>query len=293
MTDIPPLEQLRKDIGAPLVNWRPTRDGSETIELHKKLKDGMIITSPSDIAVGPIGLLTHYGEQIIIYIKDTQDLKSTLENKPEESRRIHVAECETIEEMRKIGRFARYVMSNRKDGKVPADWYDPDTDQKGTVDAALKICKNCLTLLNYRCYQTQPDGTHTSVEIKFNIWREFSLEEFFLDHTTLIYQWPLQRDVFTPLNLRPDDWGRISERHRLQGGRKCEKCGVCIKGISGALHVHHINGMVNNNSPKNLMVLCALCHAEQRFHKNRVKISQKLRRAIEAERKLQNITFSA
>ena len=233
-------------------------------ELHKGVE-----IKPSEIAIGPGGLLTHAGEQVLLYIKDTQSSQWTLENEPEKSRRFHIADCDTLQGMKAAGRFERYVVTNRSDGSFLVDWLDPDTRQRGETEAALKVCKNCLGTLDYRGYRTSENrlpSADGSILSKTELWSAFSIAEFLRDYATFFPINPGRRAEHAKINEYVEGWSRISKNRREQANWCCEECSVDLSDARGALHCHHRSGVVTDNAPSNLRVLCALCHAEQPGH---------------------------
>src|SRR5690606_1660121 len=124
------------------------------------------------------GLLSYQGEQILLYIKDTKQPKDILINEPEKSRRFHIAECATLEEMRRKNRFDRYHIANRIDGKFLCSWFNAETGAYGEVEASLKVCKNCLSTLNWENY------TNINYERKKAVWNAFDIPEFLREYET-------------------------------------------------------------------------------------------------------------
>jgi len=272
----PELERLMKLMGAPKSNWKigsphidPTRS-----RLLAELRDGIEITGLDKIDVRPGKLLSHNGEQVVIYIKDTRSSKMTLVEFPEKSRRIHVAECEKIMEMRENGRFQRYVFTNRDDGKFLADWFERETREQGSIDAALKICKYCLRELNYCGYASADRRSERNT-----IWQSFHISDFFRDYQTFFAHLPSRKDTAANLNAYVEDWPLISADRRRIAGWKCDRCHVELSKLKRALHCHHKSGDVTDNSNENLSVLCAICHAEQPYHQH-MKVPSDLRQKI-------------
>lgn len=289
--DFPELRFQRDAIGGSLSDWRIGQNPLEPRGvLLEELGVGIEIDL-GDVSTGPGRLLTYKGEQILLYIKDTRSSLWTLRNEPENSRRFHVADCRTLERMRNERRFERFVATNRTDGLFLADWLDPDSGARGQAEAALKVCKDCLSVLNWRGYErpgdrlARSDGT---LQGKSDIWSEFSILEFLMEYSTFFRNKPSRRDTAAALNLYVSDWPSISERVRRAAKWRCEKCKVDLSQYPGMLHCHHENGVVTDNSDANLRVLCALDHAEQPGHQH-MKVSETVRRKIKELRVRQGI----
>lgn len=60
------------------------------------------------------------------------------------------------------------------------------------------------------------------------------------------------------------DWKAIAQRIRGRDEWTCQLCGKCRDRWGGLLHVHHIDSDKLNNSPTNLISLCATCHPRGR-----------------------------
>ncbi len=289
----PELERQREQIGAPLSNWRAdSGDLDPRKALLADLTKGIEIKI-GDIDVGPGHLLSYKHEQVILYIKDTRSSHWTLQNEPEKSRRFHVAECSTLEDMRRQGRFERYVITHRMDGLFSVDWFDPGTGERGETEAALKVCKNCLRTLNWRGYKQSEDRLqlHNGEKQRKNaIWESFAIPEFLMEYSTFFRAKPSRRDSAALLNMYAEDWPHISEQKRRAAKWCCERCKVNLSAHPGLLHCHHRSGVVTNNSSHNLEVLCAVCHAEQPYHQH-MRIKEQ-RRLILSERAKQGVRLS-
>ncbi len=289
----PELDAQREKMGAPLSAWEI---GASNLNPREKLLadlDRGIEIALEDIEAGPGGLLTYKGEQVLLYIKDTRSSLWTLTNEPEKSRRFHVAECQTLDSMRNEGRFERYVVTNRMDGMFLVDWLDPETRERGETEAGLKVCKNCLKTLNWRGYEhtesrMQIAGKAPQRKSESEIWKSFSINEFLMEFSTFFRTKPKRKHTDAPLNEYVADWPRISERKRREAKWSCQRCGVELSDHPGLLHCHHKSGVVTDNSPSNLEVLCALDHAAQPGHQW-MKVAAKSSQIIKAARVQQGI----
>ena len=119
------LEQQRQKIGAARSQWSINAAPITPRDtLLAELKEGIVVKNIKDIKVVHGKLLSYKGEQILLYIRDTGKDRFTLENSPENASRFHIADCRTLEKMRKDGRGERYVFTNRTDGQFKVDWKD-------------------------------------------------------------------------------------------------------------------------------------------------------------------------
>ena len=242
----------------------------EREELRQELQQGKEISDLGEVESRD-GLLIHKDEQIVLYIKDTRQNKYTLLHYPEEAKRFHVAECHTIREMRWKGRFDRYVVTTRQDGKFLVEAIDSDEE----FEAPLRVCKNCLTHLDWKGYARSRSD---------KLWRGFSLQDFFAEFTTFFSSKPRYTDRTAPPGGYTRNWPRLADAIKRKRGWRCDECGVNLSKHRSLLHGHHKNGVTSNNRLENIAVLCLLCHSEQPYH-GRVKASDAQRELIESLRK--------
>jgi len=277
------LETLKRRMGASDSSWSLAKSGLSPRSSRLAALNTGIDLDLADVEVGPGGILIHDGEQIVVHIKDTQKSKETNLHNPEDSVRFHLADCRTLQDMRRKGRYERYVASRRMDGFFKVDWRDHITKKSGEVEAALKVCKNCLDALDYEQYSSKKSSRNM-------IWTEFSIDTFFRDYSTFFPFTPSRTDNTALVDRYIKDWPRISRSTRNARGWTCECCRVNLNKNEDRklLHVHHRNGVKTDNSDKNLEALCALCHNNRPMHGHmRVNPSQKTR--IELRRVEQGI----
>lgn len=204
------------------------------------------------------GILNYKGYQVMLYIPDQGDgIKEVLID-GQQGRKIHVAECSTLEHMRQTGRFGRYDVISRIDGKFPVFGNDYGTGEKISSEAALGVCKNCLKVLNYMGYESH------GAQKKREIFSAFSFEKFFEVYSSYFKSLPSGK-ANTSSNYT-SDWASISSKLRAELDYTCEQCGVNLKTNPKLLHVHHVNGVKADNSRANLRALCADCHKKQPHH---------------------------
>ena len=243
------LEAMRERMGAPLSSWTPqTRYKAVWKPFEKEV-------TPSQVnPIGSDGLLAHEGQQVILYIRSTRRDRQTLLNEPIKSPRFHIAECRTLEEMRRDNRFQRYVATNRTDGAFKVEVTDWRTRAMEEIDTELYVCKNCLDrlgLVNDRAS-----------------WPVFSIPGFFRGHETFFSELPQHTDITAPEGRYPWNWSHISRIYKTQGNWVCEACGVNLADNKhqSLLHCHHKNGVVTDNGSENLQALCVECHNKEPGH---------------------------
>ena len=241
--EFPELDAVRQRMGAPLSSWG--LEPPPPIEIEMTAIDEV---KP----IGPGGPLVYKGKQVLLYIKDTRLDRDILLNDPRNSRRFHIAECKTLEKMRRRNRLDRYVATNRTNGIFNVEATDQDTRNIEALEAELYVCKNCLDTIDL---QQERDK-----------WPEFSISGFFRDHETFFHTLPSHTDATAPPGGYSPDWGDISARHRQRARWICEGCGVNLAENRGLLHCHHKDGVTSNNNSKNLQALCVECHAKQPGH---------------------------
>lgn len=203
------------------------------------------------------GLLSSNGAQIVLYIPDqTQNIDRVLVDGGA-GRRVHVADCITLEDMRIKNRFQRYRAVVNITGNFEVFGFSRAQQVAIEGEASLQVCKNCLKHLNYRGYATEPRR-------QGEIHRTFNLREFFAEHSTLFRYLPkefIERKVGYA-----KDWASISEKYRASMGYTCEQCTLNLARHKYLLHAHHIDGNKHNNHEKNLKALCADCHRKEPLH---------------------------
>lgn len=240
----------------------------ELVVLFEKLKKekGIPVSDLSDVE--PInGLLSYKGYQIILYIQDHthHTHRNMFEEAIEdgsEGNKFHVAECKTIQNMRFIKRFERYVITNNQSGKFTITGRNDERRE-----AELQVCRNCLEKLNYAGFRDLKNESK-----KGDIVKEFHLPIFFETYASCFSTLPSRRagvrEDYT------DDWLEVSWSYRKKQNFTCEKCRVNLKQLDHhklfhtLLHTHHKSGVKTRNREENLQALCAYCHSRQPGHQH-------------------------
>lgn len=235
--------------------------GAEDLDVvFEDLKKGIVVDLSDIESIN--GVLSWQGHQIIIWIQDHSHRNMFEEAIKDGSKgnRFHVAECHTIEMMRSINRFERYVIpvTNNPSGEF---FITGENYEEGTAE--LQVCRNCLKELNYKGYRNLEDESK-----KADIVKEFHIPKFFKTHDSYFSTLPSHRaGASTYYTL---DWGKVSEEHKEKQNFICEGCGVNLSQPDHRklLETHHKNGRKNENSEDNLQALCVDCHSSQPLHQH-------------------------
>jgi hypothetical protein len=258
--DLSALHRAVAPLGKVVTDFSITSRADELVSIGSHLIKGLILGK--DIQLGDIdgsnGILNYDGHQVMLYIPDQGDEIQFVLEDGKLGRRIHVAECSTLDFMRETGRFKRYDVISRIDGLFPVFGRNFKLKQDLEGEADLGVCKNCLKILNYKGYATQ------SYAIKNQVFSDFSFEQFFEVYSSYFKSLPASSNNIS--SNYTADWPSISAKLRSELNYTCEQCGVELKSDSKLLHTHHINGNKVDNGPDNLRVLCADCHKKQPHH---------------------------
>ena len=240
-------------MGAKLSDWEINPGAKKSI---KTIEVNLSPDSISDVTqLGENAPLHINGKQVLLYIKDTNLDLDIILNNPTESRRFHIANCQTLQSMLKDGRHKRFVATNRSIGKFLVDAKERFSNEiTKDVEATLYVCKNCLKALNLM------------TEKEF--WPEFSIDGFLRDYETFFPFCSEYTDITSPPSGYTKNWVTIRDSAKTKMNYTCEECGVICRDSKTRrlIHCHHIDGVKFNNKPTNLRVLCAVCHWRQPGH---------------------------
>ena len=226
------------------------------IEFDKELSSSGVEINLEDLAPEQ-GLLSVKGRQVLLFIPDHSFRISDVLQKPYTGNKFHIADCSVLKKMRDRKRFERYKVTNNLSGVF--DIYGSNSFGR-TVEgkAELNVCKMCLNQLNYK------GAANAGVEFRNNVVKQFDIAEFFSVYSSLFRHLPKQGD--NKAKGYTEDWKDISSKTRKDAGYSCSKCSVDLSSNKRLLHVHHVNGVKDDNSPSNLITLCADCHKKEAFH---------------------------
>jgi len=199
------------------------------------------------------------GRQVMLFIPDQgTDIDNVLSGE-EEGRKFHVADCKTLNTMRQQHRFGRYKATYNVSGRFQVYGVSSKTGSSQKGEAELKVCKNCLSYLNYKGYRSGHGLP------KSTIYNEFDIAEFLSEYSTLFSSMP-ERPALIDQGGYSDDWQEISAHYRASVGYRCESCRVDLNEHRNLLHTHHISGNKRENRCSNLKALCIDCHRKQPKH---------------------------
>ena len=250
------LNQLRQSMGTELISWNSGEEW-KSINIDKILVTTGIEITPDEIETADDGTLEYAGRKVAVYIRDIRAQYVPIDSTREKLPRFHVADCDTLRDMRRSNRYERYVVTSRTDGKFIVNFLQ---DQVEEAERRLYVCKNCLDRLNYNGYRRRGNAGRDAIRDYFD------LSAFFEKYDSQITRAPTHTDITAPLNTYSPNWNQISHRYKETRNWECEECGVNLGDKRKFLHVHHINGQKYDNNDKNLLSLCIRCHANKPQH---------------------------
>lgn len=257
--DMPHLNQLRYEMGAPLAKNFKSRMEITLLDeesIRKLGMEGIDVSNLNEVKPQKDKTLAYRGQRILVYIRDVNNYRDPKQiNLP----KFHISYCKTLEKMRNDGRWQRYVIANRDDGYFNVKINNIDKSEK------LDVCQPCLENLGWKDFSIYSMAVHE----KQKIVRQFSLPDFFAKFPKSLFSvTPTYTSDTAPINDYSDNWPEISEKIRQERNYTCDNplCRLQLVHDKKSLHVHHINGLKNDNSNSNLIVLCIRCHANQPGH---------------------------
>lgn len=251
----PSLDNLRKKMGAPLTSGFSLEKISPDNSLIEKLLIGIEINI-DEVKVHDDGTLHYNNKRILLYIRDISSIAGK-----ERMPKYHLANCQILDKMRRNSRFDRYVVANRDTGDFQVNIIG---NSKESRTERLNVCQSCLDRIHWHGFSMQS----MSSSERWGRVTDFSLTDFFKEYPRdLIGTKPSHTSLTAPLNDYSQNWAKLSKEIRQKRGHQCESCKESFSQDDlRFLHVHHRNGLKNDNRNVNLAVLCIACHAQQPEH---------------------------
>ncbi|WP_415900561.1 HNH endonuclease [Neptuniibacter sp. QD48_11] len=256
-TDLSGLWANVERMGKFEANFNLQEDHSPDFELDKDLSS----TAGLDIQLEDLelenGVLSVKGRQVLLFIPDHMQRIEDVLSGNNLGNRFHVADCQTLADMRKKKRFNRYKATYNISGLFKIYGTSSISNENVEGEAQLKVCKHCLGYLNYKGYRKGG--------VKSKIFGEFEISEFLSEYSTLFSSMP-DRSQVVDKGGYSEDWAEVSTKYRATVNFCCEQCGVDLNSNKRLLHTHHISGNKRENHSDNLKALCIDCHRKQPHH---------------------------
>lgn len=257
---MPHLNQLRVEMGAPIANNFRANTSIALLDADAMRQLGCEGVDVEFLEIKPQKdkTLGYKGQRILVYIRDASNYNNNANYKLPV---FHISFCQKLEEMQQKGRWQRYVVSNKEDG-----YFSVRVNNGNAQFEKLNVCRFCLENLQWNQFSI----FNMTSEEKSKMIHEFSIQDFFKRFPKSLFSvLPTYQSDIAPVNDYSHQWPEISENLKKEKGFRCgnEDCQIQLTGENRKyLHVHHVNGLKNDNSKSNLKVLCIRCHANEPHH---------------------------
>jgi hypothetical protein len=257
-----PLQTLKSRMGLPDDRYGSFGEAGGRLTAHERtlLESGEgIEVAISDISTLSDKTLAYKDSRVLLYIRD---VRAYGKGRADWYPRYHLANCTTLQEMRDMGRFARYVIASETSGEFAINRFVGS--QVRSDRHKLPVCQNCLDLLSFKGFRLRDDR-----QTRTSFVGSFIPEHFFAVYPRSLHsQRPRFSSASAPIDNYPANFDEISRSTRVRVGWRCRKCERTLSdpSLRRFLHVHHRNGNRQDNRDANLVALCIGCHAEEPMH---------------------------
>lgn len=248
------LNTLRNKMKAPFIywdgysNWNSFDPFGFRASLNEK---GEVDIPFSEIKINLDDTLELFGKKILVYIRDQRGGYYS-------QYKFHISNCSTLKDAQKNNKYDKYVASVNTTNIFNVNIIHGNSIEKNK-EVKMSVCKNCLSKLNFNNYKTDYGK-------KNEIFKNFELEDFFNQYQNQSIVKPKYNSVTAPLNNYTSDFKDIADNLKKSKNYCCEVCNINLSESKKFLHVHHLDGMKNNNKSDNLKVLCIGCHSKEPAH---------------------------
>lgn len=249
------LNSLRNKMKANFVlwdgysNWNPFDPFGFRTALNEK---GEVDIPFSEIKISSDNTLELFGKKILVYIRDQRGGYYS-------QYKFHIANCSTLIDAQKNNKYDKYVASVNTTNKFNVNIIHNNSWVEENKEVEMKVCKNCLSKLNYKNYKKE--GYR-----KEEIFESFTLNDFFEKYQKQSIIKPKYNSITAPFNNYTNDFKEIARNLKIDNKYICEVCFINLEKNQKFLHVHHIDSMKFNNRKENLKVVCIECHSKEPAH---------------------------
>ena len=307
------FNQMIRDVGASEIHWKSASVLSSEERKLIESSEGLDLT-PEDLKkyICENGMIAIDGRPAVLWIKKTDNTVHDLKTDPLKPniKRFHFfADCQTMNRMRREGKYDKYCVSFRQDAKFNVFGIESGFKKrfnnlfKGNLrsqvelkDIELGVCIHCLRKANFNYINDKyPQGRKKFPLDEQRRYRiDFNLKEYFKEHGQPDFLRPKHTDSTYP-NPKVEyghEFKIAKIKYRKARGNRgyvCEKCKVDLSQMKnrGLHHIHHKSTLSTDHDFSNLQGLCLVCHTDE--HKGKKIGTDEQYRKCREERRKQGI----
>ena len=272
------LDNLIAKMGATETEWisEPVLSNKEKQLINSA--DGLDLDlSKLEQFINENGVVMIEGRPAVLWIKYTENSVKDLQNDPlmENIKRFHIfADCTTMKRMKNSGKYDKYAVGYRQDGKFNVYGTQRSWKSFGRIqqiplkEIELGICMHCLDKAKDEYYrQVKRKYSKIPDDIRRKLCKEFSIKDYFDANPQPAFTKPKFSDDTMPDVT--DFYGpEFKQNARITKERNkwcCEDCGLDCSKLKHRrfLHAHHKSSNKADNDLSNLQALCIQCHQDR------------------------------